>query len=289
MLVSRAGTSGGPFFVHIEGLPNNYTWKDLKDLIRNRATHGVWAEMQRPTVAGVGYARVNIPDEALQLYHWLANSRVENRALTVHLWDIAPFASPFPPGPPGPQAPALVSNGPHLPQSPQQMVAARYQLGNSLQHQAYLMQVQSAAPPPFCTAAGIRVNATNGTLRTESRGVYVSGLHYSAGDKVIKQWFSQVGRILDFRLNIDIATRKSKGNCTIQYGSTAEARRAIDKFNNTKFMEKKLLVRFDKSERPTMEPAQPERVVRSAGSPTIVDGSTSYTRHIMASCIPAKR
>ncbi|KAM3422147.1 hypothetical protein BST61_g2517 [Cercospora zeina] len=334
---SRGSTIGGPFYVHIEGLPPTYTWQDLKDLIKNRARHGLWADMMvapgRPTGAGVGYARLERPDEALQLYHWLAYDRVENRALTVHLWDIsdarrarfvqcncgrssqcaqtansvpqrmamslqwqpltpvmpiaAPFASPLPLCPSGPQLPALVPSGAHFPQSRQHLAAARYQFGNSPQNHAYLMQLQNAAPlvsapRPARTAAGLPVNTSNGTFPTESRGVYVSGLPCSAGEKEIKQWFGQVGRIVEFRLKIDKATKKWKGNCTIQYSSATEAQEAINEFDGTKFMEMKLLVRLDKVERPTMQPAQPARGVRSAGSPTIVDGSRAYTRQIMA-------
>lgn len=52
-------------------LPKNYRWHDLKDLVREKATHGIWTEMVWPPdcqTGGVGLARLQRSVEAENLY-----------------------------------------------------------------------------------------------------------------------------------------------------------------------------------------------------------------------------
>ncbi|CAK1359558.1 unnamed protein product [Cercospora beticola] len=335
---SRSIPGSGPFFVHIEGLPARYTWHDLKDLIKNRATHGLWADMAvfangRPTSEGVGYARVGLQVEAMQLYQWLANDVIEGNRLRVHLWDISNVNSarflqcncghsarsppavngilpmvaaslqwqPLTPGPAVVPSARQFSTGqtrtrmsvPNPNRVPvqwssQQMGGPMPQYGINPQTalaQGYAIQQTQAqaatlAQPAYNTAR-LPVNMMYGAVRTEARGVYVSHLPYSASEKDIKNWFSQAGRIVEFRLNIDRTTKKSKGNCTIQYGSIAEAKRAIDIFHEKNFMDMKLQVRFDKTAKPVV-PTSQSNPGRSAAGPLIVDSNRPYSQRIMA-------
>lgn len=52
-------------------LPRGFTWQDLKDLIRQEASHGIWTEMYRHpdgSTGEVGYVRVQRREEADNLY-----------------------------------------------------------------------------------------------------------------------------------------------------------------------------------------------------------------------------
>ncbi|PPJ53198.1 hypothetical protein CBER1_11695 [Cercospora berteroae] len=339
MSSSRSIPSSGPFFVHIEGLPARYTWHDLKDLIKNRATHGLWADMAvfangRPTSEGVGYARVGLPGEAMQLYQWLANDTIEGNRLRVHLWDISNVNSArflrcncghSPQSPPAvndilPMVAASLQWQPLTPVGPAVLPSASQfttgqtrtrmsvstpndvpgqwssqQMGGPMPQysinpqvslaQVYAMQQRQAQAAPVAVPAynayGMPVNMKYGGVRTEARGVYVSHLPYSANEKDIRNWFSQAGRIVEFRLKIDKTTKKSRGNCTIEYGSIAEAKRAIDIFHEKNFMDMKLQVRFDKAAKPVLPPSQ-SNPGRSAAGPLIVDSSRPYNQRIMA-------
>lgn len=86
MSASNIGAGNdGPYFLCIAGvrcglksqrgtlltnfkLPKRYTWKDLKDLIRPQARHGIWAVYPYERTAGTGSARVKLKDEADRLY-----------------------------------------------------------------------------------------------------------------------------------------------------------------------------------------------------------------------------
>lgn len=179
-------------------------------------------------------------------------------------------------------------NGVPVQWSSQQMGGPMPQYGINPQTalaQGYAMQQAQAqaatsALPAYNTAR-LPVNMMYGAVRTEARGVYVSHLPYSASEKDIKNWFSQAGRIVEFRLNIDRTTKKSKGNCTIQYGSIAEAKRAIDIFHEKNFMDMKLQVRFDKTAKPVV-PTSQSNPGRSTAGPLIVDSNRPYSQRIMA-------
>lgn len=150
--------------------------------------------------------------------------------------------------------------------------------------QGYLRQQQQQMVPMNTrpsvytgNAAGLPVNVRQGTIRTEARGVFVSGLNYRASEKDIKAHFCEAGQIVKVAdLRMDASTKKSKGNCTIQYTSAAEAQKAIELFHKKEFMSMRLNVREDKSRvaidaPPTSTANSPPS--RSLAGPIIVNGS----------------
>ncbi|QIX00773.1 hypothetical protein AMS68_006290 [Peltaster fructicola] len=76
----------------IHGLPSHYTWQDVKDLARNRAEHGLRAqssEVQGPNGERivVWFVAVSRRAEAVSLFEWLTQTRIEGTYLIVHLFD----------------------------------------------------------------------------------------------------------------------------------------------------------------------------------------------------------
>lgn len=162
------------------------------------------------------------------------------------------------------------------PRDPADVGQFRQMYHNRQQQQPMLPM--SARPPVYTgNAAGLPVNVRQGAVRTEARGVFVAGLNYCASEKDIKAYFSRAGQIVKVAdLRIDGSTRKSKGNCTIQYTTAAEARKAIELFHKQEFMNMQLNVREDKS-RVAID-APPNRTTSqasrsSAAGPIIVNGS----------------
>ncbi|KAK3708140.1 hypothetical protein LTR37_011644 [Vermiconidia calcicola] len=76
----------GPFLIQVLGIPERYTWQDLKDLVRPEATHGVHTKVEH---GGRGIVRVGRWNEAVNLFRYLANNIFENRRLYVEIWDIS--------------------------------------------------------------------------------------------------------------------------------------------------------------------------------------------------------
>ena len=156
-------------------------------------------------------------------------------------------------------------------------------------HNRQQQQQQQQQPMPMTVrqplytgnAAGLPVNVRQGTIRTEARGVFVSGLNYRASEKDIKAYFGRAGQIVKVAdLRMDAATRKSKGNCTIQYTTAAEAQKAIEMFHRQEFMSMQLNVREDKSRVAIDAPVTATTTTTttgqarsSAAGPIIVNGS----------------
>lgn len=156
-----------------------------------------------------------------------------------------------------------------------------------------LQQQQPPPPPPqqrqYQTWAtnerGIPVNASQGYVRTEARGVFVSGLNFKARAKDIENHFKKAGTIMRIDVPKDAKTDKSKGNATIQYSSVEEAQRAIRMFDKQKFMDMRVVVRPDRettavSVPPTSSSTDGNAVagasqasMRTNTEPTIVNGS----------------
>lgn len=134
------------------------------------------------------------------------------------------------------------------------------------------------SPMYMSTANGTPVNVSRGAVRTEHRGIFVSGLNYKAHRKDIETLFSRAGRITAFDLQKDPATGKPKGNATVQYASAEEASTAIREFNGSSFMKMRLNVRVDTEataiSTPTGSSLGPQAQKKSAG-PLIVNGSST--------------
>jgi Tfp pilus assembly protein PilV len=175
-------------------------------------------------------------------------------------------------------------NGPMLnPQDPNHVQYAakliqQSQLAQQQQQQqmyAQAMQSQAGAPrPPAYTVppSGLPVNTANGSIRTEARGVFISGLSYKAKSKDIEAAFSRAGEISSCEVQKDVTTGKSKGKATVRYTSAAGAARAISMFDKKKFMGMEISVRAD-TDRTVVSPPPVSVTMRTNGQPIIVDGS----------------
>ena len=120
-------------------------------------------------------------------------------------------------------------NGPMLnPQDPNHVQYAakliqQSQLAQQQQQQqmyAQAMQSQAGAPRPSAYTvppSGLPVNTANGSIRTEARGVFISGLSYKAKSKDIEAAFSRAGEISSCEVQKDSTTGKSKGKATVRY------------------------------------------------------------------------
>ncbi|KAK0905670.1 hypothetical protein LTR91_011117 [Friedmanniomyces endolithicus] len=331
---ARRSSNPGPYLIVIENLPLQYTWQDLKDLIRREASHGIWTEMAlypNGKSGGKGHARVKRPEEARNLYTYLTTNAIEGRRLRIHLWDIsgsvpkllgcnctgtsihptqsypaqgqevtrmalAPGWQTMTPMTPTTPMTAGQASHPSTPSSsyvcgtitpassyastpasiPQPaavqaqgaaQLAAMQQAMMSLQlhtqdprypammqqyqqrAQALLLQQatqQRAANDAYAyTSNGLPVNTNQGSIRTESRGVFVSGLNYKARSRDVEALFNRAGEISKCEVQKDAASGRSKGKATIRYSSTAGAQQAISMLNNRKFMDMALKVRLD--------------------------------------------
>jgi len=110
-------------------------------------------------------------------------------------------------------------------------------------------QLQYALPSNLTyvsNTSGLPVNRSEGTVPTESRGIFIGGLHYKAHSKDITQWFKRAGNIVKCDLQKDSNTGKSKGNALIQYATATEASKAVRMFDQQVFMGMQIKVRLDK-------------------------------------------
>ena len=143
-------------------------------------------------------------------------------------------------------------------------------------------QPASQQPVYVSTSIGTPVNASAGVVRTESRGIFVSGLNFKARTRDIESFFGKAGKILKCDLQKDSATGKSKGNATVQYASAEDARKAVQIFDGQKFMSMRLNVRPDREATAVVPPAasNSSQASRSNAEPIIVNGSRTYqVRH----------
>ncbi|KAK4896274.1 hypothetical protein LTR27_005796 [Elasticomyces elasticus] len=352
-------SSPAAYLIVIENLPQQYTWQDLKDLIRREASHGIWTEMilyPNGKSGGTGHARVKRPDEARNLYSYLTTNVIENRRLRIHLWDVAGSAAKliccnctdtsihqtqsYPaqgqevirmahaPGwqamtPVTPMTPMTASQASYpstpstsygctpstpatsyattpssIPQPSAVQAQAAAQLAAMQQAmtslhvtqdprypamvQQYQQKVQAfriqqaseqqAARNAYAyTSNGLPVNTNSGAIRTESRGVFVSGLNYKARSRDVETLFSKAGEISKCEVQKDTSTGRSKGKATIRFSSAAGAQQAINMFHGRTFMDMALKVRLD-TEKTVVSPPNATQASRSS-QPIIVNGS----------------
>lgn len=112
---------------------------------------------------------------------------------------------------------------------------------------AYPQQQQQAPYYMPSPTTGTAVNVGQGAIRTEVRGVFVSNIDFKARPEDILRHFGRAGQIVKCQLQKDPVTDKSKGNATVQYATTKEAKRAVDFFNDEKWMSMRLKVRLDRA------------------------------------------
>jgi RNA recognition motif-containing protein len=142
--------------------------------------------------------------------------------------------------------------------------------------------VQEQAPVCLRTSTGIHVNVAQGTINTETRGVFISSIDYKASSKDIAQHFSKAGELVDCQLQKDLANGRSKGKAIVQYTTAENANKAVQMFHNRTWMSMRLIVRLDKNSVAVSTPSVlPSRIsnrnsVQQSGGnigPVIVNGS----------------
>lgn len=176
--------------------------------------------------------------------------------------------------------------GPAVPQpSFEQLAAWMASMSLDYRNQAHVAQArqvyqtrqaQMAGPYPTYTTGttGLPTNTTRGIVRTEVRGIFVSGLDFKARQKDIEKHFRQAGEIVKIELQKDSAG-KSKGNATILYTTAEDAQEAIEMFDRKKFMSMQLRVRPDREATVIAPPPQASAGAQQRANmePTIVNGS----------------
>lgn len=124
--------------------------------------------------------------------------------------------------------------------------------------------MQQASGPVYSTALnGTPVNVSKGAVRTESRGVFIGNLSYSAESLGVEQLLRQVG-INPTRVEINRdSSGRSKGSAIASFSTKEEAQRVVSRLNNVQYMGMILRVKLD-AER---------TAISGAAAPVIVDGS----------------
>ncbi|EME78010.1 uncharacterized protein MYCFIDRAFT_79248 [Pseudocercospora fijiensis CIRAD86] len=143
-------------------------------------------------------------------------------------------------------------------------------------YQTRQAQIQASQYPTYTTGTtGLPTNTTRGLVRTQARGIFVSGIDFKARQKDIERHFRQAGEIVKLELQKDASTGKSKGNATILYTNAEAAQEAIEIFDRQKFMSMQLRVRPDKETTVVAPPPQASAGAqrRTNMEPTIVNGS----------------
>ncbi|KAK6443614.1 hypothetical protein LTR95_000441 [Oleoguttula sp. CCFEE 5521] len=338
--VTSAGRSDTDemFFMTVCGLPREYNWQRLKDLVRNYASHSVWVDLPR-TQGGATVALIkgiHRAEEALRIFGglyrefgennsqihlykegthdrpwrctcsadfrtcWLASSRQAAELLRTPPNAPVGIASPsgwsqpsgsfqdrsrYPPTPDtsptsadvdsladgitamqvNPQRVVIVRIC-HIAYGPDEAMAAtaKERLAELIRNAAPSAQecirsivlqtrqtIQSrstAQPTPvyMATPGGTLVNASQGVVRTEQRGIFVSGIAFSASTREVKDFFSHAGIVTRCELQKDARTGKLKGRATVHYTSPVDAARAITMYDGRNFKDLRLSVRGDR-------------------------------------------
>jgi RNA-binding protein 8A len=90
-------------------------------------------------------------------------------------------------------------------------------------------------------------------LAVEGYIVFCSGIHEEAQEDQIYDLFSEYGLVKSLHANLDRKTGYLKGYSLIEYENLADAQKAINKLNNSNFLEKQIKVGFAFKKPPEME------------------------------------
>ncbi|KAK5711305.1 hypothetical protein LTR17_018476 [Elasticomyces elasticus] len=121
------------------------------------------------------------------------------------------------------------------------------------------------------TSRGLPVNTDKGAMRTESRGVFVSGLNYKARSRDVRSLFGKAGEISQCKVQKNTSMRRSKGKATVRCGSAAGAQQVINMFHGKLFMDMALNVRLDTEKTRIDSPSSTQPSI--SRQPIIVNGS----------------
>lgn len=117
------------------------------------------------------------------------------------------------------------------------------------------------AAPPMTNEHGLPVNIANGVVRTESRGVHISGLVWGVSENDIRELVRPYGR--------PQAVEVKRSSATIRFGSVEEARQVIERLDQIRFHERRITVKEDRESTPVQDPGMlivngnPQRVSRA--------------------------
>ncbi|KAL0264894.1 hypothetical protein SLS55_000848 [Diplodia seriata] len=106
--------------------------------------------------------------------------------------------------------------------------------------------------PAMTNEHGLPINAMNGVVRTESRGLHISGLTWNASESELRELLRPYGR----PLGVDL----KRGYATVRFGSTEEVRRAIESLDKRMWKGRQIAVKEDRDSTAVSEPV----IVRSA-------------------------
>ncbi|KAK5113509.1 hypothetical protein LTR62_003378 [Meristemomyces frigidus] len=153
----------------------------------------------------------------------------------------------------------------------------RYATAHAQQQYNQLQQAQAGRSPSkgayAMSVSSLPVNIRNGLVRTEVRGVFVSGLSYQARPNDVEALFEKAGEISRCDVQKDTSTGRSKGKATIKYTTAAGAAQAISLLDGRTYLGMKLKVRADTETTPVSAPPNP--LASRSSQPVIVNGSQS--------------
>ncbi len=72
--------------------------------------------------------------------------------------------------------------------------------------------------------------------------LYVGNLSYKANEESLTELFSQAGTVTSAKIIVDKLSGRSKGFAFVEMGSTEEADKAKEMFNNYSYMDRPLVV-----------------------------------------------
>ena len=73
--------------------------------------------------------------------------------------------------------------------------------------------------------------------------LFVGGLSYNVTDAQLEEYFSTVGKVLSAKVIIDRYTGQGKGFGFVEMATEEDAKRAMDKLNNTAFANRTIVVK----------------------------------------------
>jgi len=145
---------------------------------------------------------------------------------------------------------------------------------------------QPALFPPsqiaHTNADGTPINLSRGAVPTEARGVFIHELNYDATCADVANLMRQAGKVDRCDINTHTSTTRSRGSATATFCGVEEANRAVEMFNGTMFMGRRIRVRLDREVNSlTIQrvgsdggPSSVSASVQDSQQPIIVDGST---------------
>lgn len=106
--------------------------------------------------------------------------------------------------------------------------------------------------PAMTNEHGLPINAANGVVRTESRGLHISGLNWHASEAELRDLLRPYGR----PLGVDL----KRSYATVRFGTAEEVRRAVESLDKRSWKGRTIAVKEDRDSTAVSQPV----IVRSA-------------------------